>query len=117
HQLDMLHGNVIFEVAYFTHDNQKRVYHRKSGENRTSNKVWRENRRMPARDYRCREVKGYNCMDRKHKWRCQTSKYQGYFLKTLPIFCSSRPSKTQYGIDFLLERLDCSIANHRKIGQ
>ena len=46
----MLNSDIVLKVDNFSHDDQQSLHHRKTGKNRSSDKVGRENRRVPARN-------------------------------------------------------------------
>jgi len=91
------------------------LHHGETGEDRSCNKVGREDGRVPTGDDRGGEVHGYDGVYGKYQGGRQTGHYQGYFLKALLSFGLAAPTKGEDSVDVLLHWIDRTVANHRKI--
>ncbi len=76
-------------------DDHQRHDHGKPGEDRTCHEVGRENRRVPPRDHRHREIETHNVVDRKHQRRRQPRQQQIGLLVVAPLAIRPAPSEAQ----------------------
>ena len=93
HDLDMLEGDILFKMQYLPRDQQQRLYHRKTGEDGARYEIRREDGRMPSRDHRSGEVKGYDGVYGQYQGSAQTGQHQRQRLMPLPVLGRTRPSE------------------------
>src|SRR5690606_10462449 len=93
--------DIILQFENLSGDDHQAQYHSKTGENRTSYKVRREDGSMPTWNHRRGKVKRYNGVNRKYKRSGQTCKDQRNCFITHPRFSGTVPAHTQSSVDRL----------------
>src|ERR1700677_2241505 len=78
-------GNEIFQPIDRANRNGKAEHHGESGINGASDKIWRENRSVPARDNADREIEAHDRMNGEHQRRRESSEKQIGGLITMPV--------------------------------
>ena len=72
--------------------NRQRQHHREAGVDGAGDEVGREDRRVPARQHRHREVEAHDRVDRQHERRREAGEQQVRLLVARPVHAPSRAS-------------------------
>src|SRR5690554_3534683 len=104
HELEVLHGGDVLEAEDGPHDEEEGQDERKAREDRTCNEVRGEDRRMPARDDRGREVERNDRVDRENERGRDGGEDEVRALIMLPAAMRTTPAKGEKAVDALTEK-------------
>ena len=103
HRLDVLLLDDVLEVEQVPQRQHQRQHHREAGEDGAGDEVRREDRRVPARELRGREVERDDRVDREHQRRREAREDQVGALVAVPLAGRAAPAEAERAVDDRLE--------------
>ncbi len=114
--VEVVERDVVLEVEPATQRDDDREDHSDAGEDRAGNEVRREDRRVPARASRHREVERDDGVHREHERRRERGEEQIGAREVPPLAIGVPPAEATAREDALAHRIRLPVAQHRESG-